>query len=624
MQLSHYHKRVLSKIILAILTSQVLRLIFLLFNYSKFSKFSFVDILQSFFYGQIFDNISIIYCCSVFLILILLPIPIRSSRWYQSITDLGLITGMILIIVLNMQDVFVFGVTKKRTGFDSLAFIDSDFAHLFQSYVMTYWQGVLMVFVMIGVFYKVVNKINQKYLLEKESWSLSKYGKATATFLLFIALLIVVGRGTQYRPIQAIDASRYVHPQIISLTLNTPMQMISTVQNQKPTIFSFYEDIYAENIVHPIKEKSNFPPNKMNVCIIIMESMSKEYIGHYNLHSHFTPFLDSLIPLSLSYEHSYANGVFSKHGIVSTIGGMPALLQDAFMNSPYQSNEVQSLGYYLQDFGYDCSFYHGGRNGTMNFDNFVKQSNFGNYFGKNEYIGKSADDDGLWGIKDEPYYQYWKKELDQKKGPFCSVIFTLSNHDPYMVPDEYKDKFKGGKLPIHKTVQYADYALKRFFEEASKSKWYHNTLFIITADHTSLTEDKAFINPCGRFAVPIIFFRPGDKIIADNMKTIAQIDIMPSVLDIVGYDKKYFAMGNSIFSPGKGYAYQYADNVYQIISDSNYISYNWEFKPTAINRYDERKTVDLSISNGLIETFQSHLQVFSKRMQKNEYNLSER
>jgi phosphoglycerol transferase MdoB-like AlkP superfamily enzyme len=623
MMISNYTKRLFLKLLLVISISQLLRLLFFVFNYQKFAKFSFSEIISTFFYGQVFDNISIIYCCSIFLIFVLFPFPYRNKKHYQSFTDIGLIGGTFFIIASNIQDIIMFSITKKRTGFDSLLFIDKDFGNVFWKYFSNYWYAFLMIGFLIGLLYKLVNIINQKYFVENESWSMRRYGIQFLYFIFFLTALIIIGRGVNYRPIQAIDASRFVHPQLVSLALNTPMQMISTCQNTKQNVLCFLDEQLAEKNVSAIKNGSLDSPNKMNVCIIIMESMGKEYIGYYNPKNNFTPFLDSLIPHCLSYPSSYANGVFSKHGIVSVIGGIPALLNEPFMNSPYQTNEIQSLGHYLQDFGYECSFYHGGRNGTMNFDNFVKQSNFGHYYGKNEYVGNATDDDGSWGIKDEPYFQYWKRELDHKKVPFCSVIFTLSNHDPYQVPEEFKSRFKGGELPIYKTVQYADYALKRFFDEAKKSKWYDNTLFIITADHTSISNDPAYFTPWNKYAIPILFYHPGGKLKADTTKTIAQIDIMPTVLDMVRYNKNYFCIGSSIFAPGKGLAYHFSDNNFNVIQDSTFLIFSGHNVWFRQNIFNDKIPVDNSIETILLERLKSHLQVFSQRMHRNEYRMGE-
>ena len=75
--------------------------------------------------------------------------------------------------------------------------------------------------------------------------------------------------------------------------------------------------------------------------------------------------------------------------------------------------------------------------------------------------------------------------MTEFKQPFFSTIFTISSHNPYIIPEKYKGKFSKGTTKIHESIAYADNALKRFFETASKEDWYKITLFVITSDHTS-------------------------------------------------------------------------------------------------------------------------------------------
>ena len=96
---------------------------------------------------------------------------------------------------------------------------------------------------------------------------------------------------------------------------------------------------------------------------------------------------------------------------------------------------------------------------------------------ENEY-NNNQDFDGYWGIWDAPYLQYVAKMLAEKTEPFFSVIYTLSSHHPFNVPEQYKNTLPDGPLPIHKTIAYTDLALKKFFTTISNSSWYNNSVFI--------------------------------------------------------------------------------------------------------------------------------------------------
>lgn len=95
--------------------------------------------------------------------------------------------------------------------------------------------------------------------------------------------------------------------------------------------------------------------------------------------------------------------------------------------------------------------------------------------------------------------------MSQFKEPFHSAIFTLSSHHPYFVPDKYKNKFPRVYLENSECIGYADYSLRQFFDSAKKTKWYNNTLFILTADHGSLSKNSFYNNPVGNLTIPILF-----------------------------------------------------------------------------------------------------------------------
>jgi membrane-anchored protein YejM (alkaline phosphatase superfamily) len=141
-------------------------------------------------------------------------------------------------------------------------------------------------------------------------------------------------------------------------------------------------------------------------------------------------------------------------------------------------------------------------------------------------------------------------------------VFTLSSHSPYYIPPKYKDKFPKGTLEIHESIGYADYALGKFFETARTKPWFNNTIFIVTADHTSRTEVKRYETLMGYYRVPILFYIPGlkDRMPATDPERIAeQIDFMPSILDLLGLAKKnQLLVGQSVFDNAReGHALNY-------------------------------------------------------------------
>jgi len=279
-----------------------------------------------------------------------------------------------------------------------------------------------------------------------------------------------------------------------------------------------------------------------------LESFSKEFTGISNRKS-YTPFLDSLMSQSVVYNNAISNGKTSINGIPAIIASMPCFLENHYLNSLYNSNTLQTLPNLLKDKGYNSVFFHGGTNGTINLNSFAQLAGYDAYYGRTEY-NNDNDYDGQWGIWDEPFLKKTVTQMSSLKEPFFTSIFTLSSHNPYKVPAKYKGKFPKGNYEITKSVGYADYALRQFFNDARKQKWFDNTLFVITPDHTSISDDSFYSNLVGQYSIPIMIYKSGITPKVEE-RTVQQIDILPTVLDYLNYDKPFYSFGKSMLTDSK-------------------------------------------------------------------------
>jgi phosphoglycerol transferase MdoB-like AlkP superfamily enzyme len=234
----------------------------------------------------------------------------------------------------------------------------------------------------------------------------------------------------------------------------------------------------------------------------------------------------------------------------------------------------------------------------MGLQAFANLSGFDDYFGMTEY-GNNDDFDGIWGIWDEKFLQYFASKLNTFKQPFYTTLFTVTSHPPHILPEEYKDVFKGGPLPIHKTIEYTDFAIKQFMKTASTMDWYDNTLFVFTADHpTAAIHYKEYNSAWGYYSVPLFFFKPGEDWSSFSQDIVQQIDIMPTILSYLHYDKPYIAYGRDAFDPStEPFAFNYADNVYQLFLGDYLLQFDGK---KAVTLYNFRE--DIGLKNNLVET----------------------
>jgi phosphoglycerol transferase MdoB-like AlkP superfamily enzyme len=384
------------------------------------------------------------------------------------------------------------------------------------------------------------------------------------------------------RPITLSNAGEFVRdPRDISIVLNTPFSLIRTIGKTKVQKADYFDESTLEAIYSPVHRPADTAAfQKQNVVVIILESFSREFFGAFNgdkergKYKGYTPFLDSLIGHSKTFVHAFANGRKSIDGLPSVISSIPSLGVPYFL-SPYSANKINSLPSLLGQEGYHTSFFHGAPNGSMGFNAFMNLAGVNHYYGMDEY-DQDEDFDGLWGIWDEPFLRFYADKLNTFPQPFFSSFFSVSSHHPFAVPDQYKDVFKGGPLPIHRCIEYTDYSLKKFFQKISAMPWYKNTLFVITADHTSSNIlYPEYRTGWGFYSIPIIFFKPDNSLAGIEGLIAQQTDIMPSVLGYLHYKRPYLAFGRDIFTENRpAVAFNYKDNTYQFFQDEHMLVFD--------------------------------------------------
>lgn len=545
------------RILLAYLFYQAARLLFYLFNRNLIKIDGVQDYLVLAYHGTAFDTTAILYVNSLFILLSLVPLTVNTKPYYQRFLFwLYFITNGIAF-AMNFGDFIYYKFSQARLTMAAMSvaqhednlgkvFFVSVLEHPFVilSYIalMTLW-----VFL-----YKKV-KIQPRNILRK--W---KYFASSVVTLCLVATLAVGGiRGDfrhSTRPINMVDANRHVkNPLQANVVLNSVFSFFRTLGSNNFKEVKFVDEGFIRQNIKPYKtylRKVEEP--KPNVVIFILESFGKEYIGAFNRDTKidgfvsYTPFIDSLAAHSLIAENAYANGRQSIHGMSSILAGIPAL-KDAFTGSPYSNQKIQSIVSVSNDMGYDTSFFHGAPNGSMGFQGFGNILGFKHYYGKTEY-NNDADFDGMWGIWDEPFFQYFANTLAVKKAPFMATMFSVSSHHPFKVPQKYEGKFPKGTLDIHAPIGYTDYALKKFFETAKTMPWFQNTIFVLVADHTNQVGYPEYEKAMNRFAVPILFYSPNERYGLQGVVTqpAQQMDIYPTLADLMGYNKKIRSWGRSL------------------------------------------------------------------------------
>ena len=570
----------LKRIALLLFLYFICRVLFFWFNNSYFSDLSFTQLLPLFFYGIRFDLSVIVLSNCIYLLLFLLPIPQRDNNVFKLILKWLFIIVNSLAMLANCVDFAYFKFTFKRTTSDVFNFFGAgkgnDLGRLLPTFLKDYWYVFLLWAVFSMAVYYIYKKTEKRSSIE---WNTKQYFYQFLIYCCSIGFFIIGYRGGfQLKPITTVNAVEFTSVKYIPILVNTPFTILKTldVEGIEPKIY-YADDKELTKIYSPYHKGKKAGFKKLNVFIIALESFSKEYIGGLNGRKvGYTPFLDSLMKESYTCTNAFSDGKKSIEGIPAIVASIPSWSNEPYIFSQYGSNQINSFASLLKKEGYYSAFFHGGDNGTMGFDVFTNFAGYNNYYGRNEY-NNEKDYDGNWGIWDEEFLQYTANTINTKQQPFFATLFTLTSHHPYNVPDKYKTKFKSGALEIEKAISYTDYALRRFFETAKKMPWYNNTLFVLSADHTGVSEDRYFNNRIGNYSIPIIYFMQNSNLKRFDSTTTQHIDIMPSVLDYINYPSPYFAFGTSVFdSTADHFALNINNDVYQYIQNKYTLQFDGE------------------------------------------------
>lgn len=552
---------------------------FLLENYSYFEGNLGASHLWEMYCGSVhFDIAGMLYVNVVYIVLMLFPLHFKENRIYHAVCKWIFVVINGLALIANLADSVYFKYTMRRTTSTVFGEFgnEDNLLSIFGKEIVSGWYLLILLVLMLFVLIKFYRKPKS----ESKQFVWWKYDIVYLVLLSCSILLSVAGiRGgftRATRPITISNANQYVDSPIeTALVLNTPFSVIRTIGVPVfENVEYFDSEEQLEEVYTPVRHGGSGKPFvSKNVVVIIVESLGREYVGSMNgLEEGYTPFLDSLFAHCATFSHSYSNGRKSIDAMPSVLSSIPMFVEP-FVLTPASVNRISGLAGELGKKGYHSAFFHGAQNGSMGFQAYARSSGFDEYYGRDEYnadsrFGGDKDFDGTWAIWDEPFMQFYCAKMAELQQPFMTALFTASSHHPYEIPDEYDGAFPEGNLRIHKCIGYTDNALRKFFDSARRQPWFSNTLFVITADHTNETNHAEYQTDLGGFCIPIAIYDPSSDSIAGCHDVVAQqIDIMPTILEMLNYDGDYVAFGKNLFAENndKAFAVNYINGIYQYV-----------------------------------------------------------
>lgn len=551
------------------------KIIFFIANRHAFSNIKLLDILAAFWIDAVTVSLTFI----PFAILWLLPYPTRKKLWYKSIFRILFLLNIAFLCAANLLDVIYYNYAGKRSTFDLFAVLgyEKNIGNHWVTYAKDFWWLALLLILFLILANFIFNKIYRWFIPEKSNVKPLKYA---LSLVLTVAVLVVVARGGfGLRPISLISISKLTSPENTGFVSNTAFTMLKSFEEPGLERLELLSDTQADKYFSPLHRFESRPftelPDTMNVVVVILESFGNEWLGSSKENESFTPFFDSLCNEGFFFPNSYANGTKSIEAMPAVLASIPTLMETPYITSRYASNKIDGVGFLLKKRGYSSAFFHGATKGSMNFDGFAALIGLDLYFGKSDYPNQE-DSDETWGIFDHKFLPWTARKMSEMKQPFFNSIFTISSHHPYEIPKELEGKLITGPYPICQSLNYSDYAMKAFMQEAEKQPWYNNTLFVFVADHTSSSRSSYYGQRAGKFSIPILYYMPNNQLPKQrNQQITQQIDILPSIFHLIGYDEYFYAFGQSVFeSRHNPFAINYLEGVYNLFFDQYLLTYS--------------------------------------------------
>jgi len=571
------------------------RLIFLVRHLHLADEISIGDILMSFIYGAKFDLAIISYIVIPIMLISFLPkIGFDYSKLSRKILQAIMYVLFCLVFLLSLIDIEYYGYFGDHLGVWSYAYLDH-FEPIFYSIVERYpifWY-LLGWLVLSAIFVFVANKFNKLFIDNGHKNLFSRL----IYFVLITALLVISMRGgVSLAPIDWASAyhSNNVFANELSLngvyTLSKNLyEYYDDVSRHHPTKYQFISDeealktvqglvcLPSDSLIQPdqsLKRLSKYPggESKYNVVIIVLESWAARFVGAYGNRQGITPFFDSLADQSLLLKNFYASGLRTNRGLLSVLCSFPSLPGRTVMKLYGAEHPFMSIAEILKERDYESYFIYGG---DLDFDNmggFFRMKGFENFIGIDDFPSEA----GLskWGVPDHLVFERANEVFaNQSRKPFIGVVVTLSNHEPFTLPDEKFEIFSSEVKyrDYLNTFYYSDWALGRFFESARQEKYFNNTIFLLVGDHGRIIDNPNDI--VNNFKIASLIYCPGRGDITPRViETICgQVDLLPTILGLLGQSTIHESWGRDILSlpPGdNGYAFINKGDAYGMVRDS--------------------------------------------------------
>ncbi len=544
-------------------------------------------IITSFLKGVQFDTPVMGYMLALPLLTLAIHSFFKSTKNIYPLVKVYLFTLMSIAFFICAVDIPYFNYNAARITnviFNWTSNSDMVFSMIREE--KSYW-GFAILFVLLLVGYITLLNRLVKRLGTNYDASMSVKSKIGFSMLSFLLLFMAL-RARIDSPLKISHSFFCYSPFYNQLGLNPVFSLAkSFAESQKTDLIdeaTALRNVQAElnilpeaNFSSPVARRSaTYDTNrKLNVVMVIMESMSADKMGHFGNKNGLTPFLDSIADQSYCFDNLYSAGRHTYNGIFSSLYAYPAILAEHPMSSP-DVKQYTGLPWTLKSEGYENVFFTTHDPSFDNMGTFLGTNAFHQVISQNDYDAQKIQ--SAFGVPDHVMFQYALDTLDRlskTKEPFFAGFMTVSDHAPYIIPKDIPFHPRTNELP-QQIVEYADWSLRDFFERCKQKEWFEHTLFIFVADHGCVMGDAHYDIPLSYHHIPLLMYCADTTIL--KPKKIdgfgSQIDIFPTVMDILQISFVNTTLGVNLLKEKRRYAFFSSDDKVGCIDNDYFYIYN--------------------------------------------------
>jgi len=551
-------QEVLRLYLIFILIFQIFR-IAIYFSYPDlFNNLNSLKLVESIFLGLRFDLASISILLFIPTVLLIFPLKFTSNKLYRGFMISVVYLELVAVIVFLTSDYLYFSHVKRHIT-NELLFLLND-----SKYLLTEASANLLPIIIIIFFSFFIYPLFLQYTKKSNP----EGHRSVLSLILILLTMIVIGRGGfQMKPIAVIDAYQYASASQGHLILNgvftashfsISSRFIERTKGDEKTFIEILNLPLSKNPKYPL-ERINARSGifkKKNVVLIMIESLSFKYIDSLSGKNYgVTPNIDRIASKGLVYENFFANGQRSVDGAQSILTGIPPLPGMPDMTT--LSVNYTSLGKLARENNYNTIFVTTTLRESFSMDLIAGAAGFDKYYGLEDYpillnYIEAADRPLGW---DYEALMYLLQKLEGEQSNYIAFVNASSDHTPFVRMHPPFNRYKhgsdteGGYLNM---LNYTDWAVGEFIQKFSKRKDFGETVFVITADHALAHFQGS--DPYGKFRIPLIIYSPENFKPKKSELFASQIDLFPSLVELLDLEGKYSAIGKNIFENEESFA----------------------------------------------------------------------